>query len=213
MNFTLSTKTFLTILYIVGIIGICSPFQYYFLILTPINLLLTFFFIVKAHKNLNLENIVVLTILILTTWTIEAIGINTGEIFGAYGYGKVLGFKIFSTPPMIGINWAILVLGTGYWLKSIKIKNTLLFSFLGAIIMTILDILIEPVAIKLDFWHWKTQTPPLQNYLAWFIISFIIFILFPKKYFNTKNDIAVWCLGLQFMFFFILNLASYFIDL
>ena len=127
MNFTLSTKTFLTIIYIVGIIGICSPFQYYFLILTPINLLLTFFFIVKAHKNLNLENIVVLTILILTTWTIEAIGVNTGEIFGAYGYGKVLGFKIFSTPPMIGINWAILVLGTGYWLKSIKIKNTLLF--------------------------------------------------------------------------------------
>ena len=122
-----------------------------------------------------------LTILILTTWTIEAIGVNTGEIFGAYGYGKVLGFKIFSTPPMIGINWAILVLGTGYWLKSIKIKNTLLLSFLGAIIMTILDILIEPV--------------------------------FPKKYFNTKNDIAVWCLGLQFMFFFILNLASYFIDL
>lgn len=213
MNFTLSTKTFLTIIYIVGIIGICSPFQYYFLILTPINLLLTFFFIVKAHKNLNLENIVVFTILILTTWTIEAIGVNTGEVFGNYEYGKVLGFKIFSTPPMIGINWAILVLGTGYWLKSIKIKNTLLFSFLGAIIMTILDILIEPVAIKLDFWHWKTQTPPLQNYLAWFIISFLIFILFPKKYFNTKNDIAVWCLGLQFMFFFILNLASYFIDL
>lgn len=203
----------LSIIYFVGIIGICSPFQKYFLILTPINLLLTFFLIVKEHKNFNLDFIITLTILITSTWLIEVIGVNTGEIFGTYGYGKALGLKIFSTPPMIGVNWAILVLGTGHLLKSLNIKNSLLFSFLGASLMTFLDFIIEPVAIKLDFWHWKTQTPPLQNYIAWFVISAIIFFFFSKKLFDTKNKMAIWCLGLQFLFFFILNLASNFIDL
>ncbi len=148
--------------------------------------------------------------MILTTWTIEAIGVNSGEIFGAYDYGNALGLKILDTPPIIGINWAILVLGTGYWLilSSLKIKNTILFSFLGAIIMTILDILIEPVAIKLDFWHWKTQTPPLQNYLAWFLISFLLFLSFPKRIFNYKKRhcyLVSWDYSL--CFFLTLNIA------
>ena len=210
MKFSLSPKAIITIIYLVGIIGICSPWQYYFLLLTPVNLLITFGFVLKSFSGFNKSFAISILILVIATWLIEVIGVQTGLVFGHYTYGKILGPKIFDTPPIIGINWAILLLSIGIWLKSFNIKNNLLFSLLGAITMTLLDLIIEPIAILLDFWHWQSKTPPLQNYVAWFIISFIIFFLFPKKYFNQKDNIAIWCLGLQFMFFALLNIVFHF---
>lgn len=168
---------------------------------------------VKSFGDFNKSFAISILILVIATWLIEVIGVQTGLVFGHYTYGKILGPKIFDTPPIIGINWAILLLSIGIWLKSFNIKNNLLFSLLGAITMTLLDLIIEPIAILLGFWNWQTKTPPLQNYVAWFIISFIIFFLFPKKYFNQKDNIAIWCLGLQFMFFALLNIAFYFFDI
>lgn len=213
MKFSLSPKAIITIIYLVGIIGICSPWQYYFLLLTPVNLLITFGFVLKSFSGFNKSFAISILILVIATWLIEVIGVQTGLVFGHYTYGKILGPKIFDTPPIIGINWAILLLSIGIWLKSFNIKNNLLFSLLGAITMTLLDLIIEPIAILLGFWNWQTKTPPLQNYVAWFIISFIIFFLFPKKYFNQKDNIAIWCLGLQFIFFALLNITFYFFDI
>ena len=54
--------------------------------------------------------------------------------------------------------------------------------------MVLLDIMIEPVAIELDFWQWEGGNIPLQNYLMWFIVALFMnwIISFNKLYLNIK---------------------------
>lgn len=207
MKFSLTPKAILTIIYIVGIIGICSPFQFYFLLLSPLNLLITFWFLIKGYGKIEKGLGFSICLLVIITWIIEVVGVKSGQIFGPYYYGNALGLKILDTPPIIGMNWAMLLLSIGCILSSLKIKNRIFFSLLGATFMTVLDILIEPVAIALNFWKWQTQNPPLQNYIAWFLVSFLLFLSFPNRVFSYKNENAKWCLWLQIGFFLTLNIA------
>ena len=39
--------------------------------------------------------------------------------------------------------------------------------------MTAFDILMEPAAMALNYWNWENGVVPFQNYLAWFVLSFI----------------------------------------
>jgi putative membrane protein len=38
------------------------------------------------------------------------------------------------------------------------------------------DVFIEPVAMANDFWSWKDDVVPMQNYLGWGILSFLLFL-------------------------------------
>lgn len=196
----------ISIIYIVGICGIYSPFKPYFLWLTPLNLIITAFFVFYKQKNLSKKNVFILIFVGILTWTIELIGVKTGMIFGQYNYGKTLGIKIFDIPPIIGLNWVILIVSIGAFLSGFSIKNKIFFAVLGAFIMTFLDFFIETIAIKFDFWHWENLTPPIQNYIGWFIISTFLFYFLPRKIFDGTNNLAKCCLLLQFLFFIILNI-------
>lgn len=74
-------------------------------------------------------------------------------------------------------------------------------------LMTSLDYLVEPVAIKLDFWNWENEIIPLQNYLMWFIKSIFIhgLIYFFRPKINTKVSFII--IGTQLIFFGVLNLV------
>jgi putative membrane protein len=54
--------------------------------------------------------------------------------------------------------------------------------------MVLLDLMIEPVAIRLDFWHWQGGSIPIQNYIMWFLVAmFMNWILsFNRFKFNIK---------------------------
>ena len=54
--------------------------------------------------------------------------------------------------------------------------------------MVLLDLMIEPVAIRLDFWHWQGGAIPTQNYIMWFLVAmFMNWILsFNRIKFNAK---------------------------
>ena len=54
--------------------------------------------------------------------------------------------------------------------------------------MVLLDVMIEPVAIRLDFWHWQAGDIPTQNYLMWFVVAlFMNWVLsFNRLKFNVK---------------------------
>ncbi|MFN2335752.1 MAG: carotenoid biosynthesis protein, partial [Bacteroidales bacterium] len=45
----------------------------------------------------------------VTSFLIEAVGVNTGRIFGTYTYGKALGPALWNTPVIIGLNWFLLI--------------------------------------------------------------------------------------------------------
>jgi len=109
-------------------------------------------------------------------------------IFGEYQYGAVLGFQVFEVPLIIGLNWFMLSYAIGAMVnRYVRIAKPLI----AAVLMVILDVIIEPVAVKLDYWSWVGDSIPLQNYLGWFVISLIIQFSFQQLLPQTHSKIAI----------------------
>lgn len=193
--------------YISGIIGILSNSQTIdFLSLTPLNLLVSLFVLLYNHQNGTPKQWLVFFIVAVLGYFVEVVGVNTGIIFGEYTYQTTLGWKVLETPVMIAVNWLILTYAVVYTLGK-KIKNTLYLALLSAVVLVILDFLIEPVAIQYNFWIWASDTVPVENYIAWFVVSFGLCYLMAHDKEKAKNDLAPYLLILQFVFFGIFNLA------
>jgi putative membrane protein len=196
----------IAILHIVGLFGLNSGFREYFSLLTPINLLVTaglFFF---SSEGINTRAYVSLFLVFACGFGIEWIGVNTGFPFGKYEYGTVLGPKLGNTPLLIGVNWSMLVLSV-MMIGRLFSKNAFVIALIGGLLMTGLDILIEPIAIKTGMWHWFGQHPPLQNYIAWFVIAAILTAAVHKIAPQLKNPAAAGFFTVQVIFFSVMNLV------
>ncbi len=196
------------ILHIVGVIGILSPYKDLFVPLTPVNLLISFALFVISFQKPSTKLILFCIFCYIFSYLVELVGVQTGDIFGTYHYGTSLGIKLSGTPLLIGINWLMLCLSV------IRLVNTqnippLFKIILASFLMVLLDYLIEPIAIHLNFWHWKDNVIPLQNYIAWFIVSIIIFSVYFACKIKTedKKDVVYYFYSVQLAFFGILNLV------
>ena len=191
--------------YISGIIGILTNNKTIdFLSLTPLNLLVNATLLLLNHQKGTNKQWLVFLIIAVIGYFIEVIGVTTGVIFGDYFYKTTLGWKLFETPLIIGVNWMLLTYGVVYTI-GIKIKNTIGIALASACLLVALDILIEPVAMKYDFWTWKQAVVPIKNYIAWFFISFILCYLVAHYKSVSKNHFAPYLLVMQFIFFGIFN--------
>ncbi len=177
-----------------------------FELLIPFNLVGTTFILLYFHRDWSRAFIIFALTTFLVGFGIEWLGVHTGAIFGSYQYGHTLGFKLDGIPPLIGLNWLVLVYSVG--IMSLKINTNLwLRAAIGATLMVLLDILIEPVAIKHNMWSWEHAHVPLQNYVAWWIVAYSLVGLFLRLDFKKENPIAVWIYGAQFFFFLFHNLT------
>jgi putative membrane protein len=69
--------------------------------------------------------------------------------------------------------------------------------------MTAMDILIEPVAIELNYWHWDAVAVPIENYLAWFVLSALFARLTASG--DARNPLSIWVIVVLSVFFFVLG--------
>ncbi|MBL7937669.1 MAG: carotenoid biosynthesis protein [Bacteroidia bacterium] len=199
MNFFKKNIAILIILifHVVGFIGfIVNPV--YFKSLSPVNLLLSFGLIVLMSNQINWQFYGSLLLVAVLGFFVEVAGVKTELIFGSYVYGKALGYQLLSVPLLIGVNWAILLYSTA---QLSKFKNPLLNALFGAFLMVALDYFIEQNASKFDFWYWKESIIPLQNYIAWFIISFLLNLLVQKQLAQKPNYTSKAFYFIQFAFF------------
>lgn len=172
--------------------------------LSYLNLLLCGFLLFIAETNYFKATLSLLLIAI-GGFIVEYIGVHTGLLFGNYDYGATLGPKYQEIPLVIGINWFCIVLASSALLYSFKM-NILLKAILAGVLCTFLDFLIEPVAIKLDFWKWQDGIIPMWNYICWFAFSsFFAFIYLSLT--NSKNKAAQSLFFIWVLFFSILNFA------
>ncbi|MBN2348245.1 MAG: carotenoid biosynthesis protein [Bacteroidales bacterium] len=139
----------------------------------------------------------------IITLTIEIIGVKSGKIFGQYNYGNTMAMKIYGVPFIIGLNWIFLIRGS-YDICSFWIKNKKIIPFFSSAIIVLFDFIMEPVAIKLDYWQWFESKVPVQNYIVWFILSFVFSLGLNKMRFTTKSPILGIYLTIQLLFFLIL---------
>lgn len=207
MNKATLSIAILAIFYSIGVIGILLPIHPNFILLTPGNLLLSLSLVIWNHPQWDSKLAILLLLCFLTGYAAEVIGVQTGLIFGNYEYGPVLGWKLWDTPLMIGVNWALLVYCCGCFVNQfLHTIATGWKSIVGAGILVLLDYFIEPVAIKYDFWNWAGNQIPLQNYIGWFLVALLLLYIFFRLQDGLRNNVAVWLLVLQFLFFIILGI-------
>jgi len=198
---------FFVIYYLVGFVGLSIPAsQKLFITLMPFSLLLSMGLLLWYHSSWKPLHVVVIAAIALAGYLVEVAGVLTGEIFGEYSYGRALGFKLFDTPLMIGINWIMLVycfhtlLENRRWPWWLKITA-------GAALMVLYDFIMEPVAISLDMWSWGGGDIPIQNYVAWLVISLVFLLAMQLAGVKTGNRLAPWMIAVQTGFFLMLNIT------
>lgn len=195
----------LALVYVVGILGLLHhSTTLLFQKLVPFNILFSAAVLMHFHRVWNGRVVITFISVMLAGFFLEVIGVHTGRIFGSYEYGNSLGLKIFQTPLIIGLNWLLLIYITHVATLQMGIRKPWI-ELTAAAIMTALDYLIEPVAVKFDFWQWQDAIIPVQNFAAWFYISFFMQLFFNYLKPVIKNPLAIPLLIFQILFFVILN--------
>jgi len=160
--------------------------------------------VVFLSEKLEARALIPLVLIFAGGFFAELSGVHTGVLFGEYQYGEALGTPIYGIPIVMGMNWYATIVTSSSLAIRIT-KNKWLQILLAALLCVGLDLLIEPVAIKYDFWAWGGGDIPIQNYIAWFVFS----VIFAAIYiFNTrvKNNTATGLWFIWLLFFLLLNL-------
>ena len=194
------TIGFLWLVHLSAVIGINLGYEEWFITKTPFNLLLIFVSMLLLYPLTEKRSFLVFLWIFLGGMIAEIIGVNTGLLFGDYVYAHNLGPKIGGVPILIGINWAVLVI------CGAEIANQTQFSLyvkaaIGALLMVLLDFLIEPLAPGLGFWSWTTPDAPLFNYITWFVLAFLLNVLFLKSGVKGNKTLVVNIYLTQLVFF------------
>jgi len=205
-----ATVVGLSLYYTVGVIGLSLEMtRNLFQSLIPFTILLSLYFLWLFHQNPGRKSYIAWLVIFLAGYFVEVLGVNTGVIFGVYEYGNSLGFKLLETPLIIGANWLLLIYSC-YALVGILTRDKWLGALAGSALMVLYDFALEPIAIKFDMWNWHLAPVPIQNYVAWFLVSFLFFMIFNLFIKKIENKIAPAVFIIQFMFFIILNVINYF---
>lgn len=192
---------FLVIFHFIGLVGLhLDSTRELFQSLIPMNLLLSLGVLLLFHRSWNLRFGIFIFGIFWFGYLAEVIGVATGVIFGNYEYGSALGFKVAGAPPMIGVNWVILIYCCGTIAK--RLTPVLWWgALIGAGLMVGIDLVIEPMAIRFDFWQWSGGEIPLLNFFGWFVISYLMLLAWYYLDEEPDNPIASPLYVIQFLFF------------
>jgi bisanhydrobacterioruberin hydratase len=204
------SKILLTLMYLAGLVGMHLPvYQYFFRAFTPIHIAFSCLMLLLYHGAVGIKTAGIFLAIALLGFGVEVLGVKTGLVFGAYSYGSTLGPRLLSVPVSIGLNW-LTNSYLCYYMVSVFLKkhsqNHGLYSLVAALLMVVFDVFIEPVAMAFDFWQWQQGSPPLLNFIGWFVVSLLIFYVFFAKINVSSNKIASHLFTLQLLFFVLNNL-------
>jgi putative membrane protein len=103
-------------------------------------------------------------------YTIETVGVVTGFPYGSFYYGDALGHKLAGLVPyLLPISYAPLVVGAvaASWGSA----RRLLHALAAALLLVLMDGVLDPGAVSLGFWIWPEGGPyygvPPTNYAGW----------------------------------------------
>lgn len=119
----------------------------------------------------------------LFAYFIESLGVYYGVPYGEFFYSKQLGpLWLTGVPVILPLSWVPLVIGS-VTLARLLCKHRFSASLLAASLLVGVDLLLDPVAAKLQYWTWVDSGPiygvPLSNFAGWFLSGFIGSLLIP----------------------------------
>ena len=196
--------------HVVGLFGLSIPVtRPVFLQIVPFHLLLMLVVIILSHHKLSSRFGIFILIVFWFGFIAEWVGVHKGWLFGNYAYGNTLGLKLFDIPLMIGVNWFLLVYAAGVTMQRSRLKSAFFRVKTGAAVLVLLDLLIEHVAIKFDYWQWVGSIP-IKNYICWFLVSAGMLYVFELFSFKKQSIAAPVLLITEFVFFGILEVVIHF---
>ena len=112
-----------------------------------------------------------LVLLTAFAYTIELIGVVTGFPYGEFFYGEALGPKAFGhVPYLLPVSYLPLVIGA---VAATRSGSRLLWVLSAALLLTLVDGVLDPGAAALGFWVWPDGGPyygvPLSNFAGWML--------------------------------------------
>jgi putative membrane protein len=202
-----AVKKITLLYYMVGLAGLLMPAVHHlFCQLTPLTLLLTAFLLALFHSDkVTWKAVAVFGVIYMAGFLIEVTGVQSGSIFGEYRYKDCLGFKLFDTPLIIGLNWLILVYISSSVFEKYKIA-VYWKVVLAALVMLLYDMVLEIAAPKMGLWEWEDGEVPFRNYVAWFVLSMVFHGMIKFFEIKTENKLSRTVLLAQFVFFLVLAL-------
>lgn len=111
-------------------------------------------------------------------YAIEAFGVVTGLPYGEFFYGDSLGGKLFGVVPyLLPVSYVPLVIGAvaASWRPD---GSRLFFVLRSALLLTLIDGVLDPGAVALGFWVWPDggiyYGVPASNYFGWILTSILV---------------------------------------
>lgn len=191
-----------------GVLGIIYGNREFFLQTTPLNLFFTFVLLFINQPLIDQNIVKAALVAFVIGMIVEILGVNYGLIFGEYGYGNNLGVKVMGVPIMIGINWVMLTFITGAVASTFVPNRKVLASCIGALLMVLLDLVIEPVAPKFDYWEFSNAVAPLTNYIGWFCVALPIQLAYHFWVTKKEREFSFHLVLIQFLFFGVFALIA-----
>jgi len=197
----------LIVFFCVGIFGLASDLtREVFIMLTPVALLLSLTVTAAFHQpDFLKKEIIVFIGIYLSGFLVEAIGVNTGRIFGNYSYGEGLWIKLFNTPLLIGINWVLLIYSTAV-IADKPALPVFVKILISSLLMLLYDLIMEQVAPVMNMWSFEADSVPVRNYVAWLILAVLFHSVLKLTGIKYKNQIAPFVFYTQAAFFLILTI-------
>lgn len=192
----------LRLMYLTGFVGLQVE-EPVFRLLVPFHLVLTAVLLLFFQEDPTPRFWWFCLFVFLTGYAVEVLGVRTGLIFGAYTYGETLGWRLSGVPLTIGLNWLVLTLSVNCFVPSLlkkKVPRWVRVS-LAALLMTSLDVILEPVAVRFGFWTWAGNDIPSRNFLSWYALAWLFSYLYQTLSFPKKNRLGADIFLLQVLFF------------
>ena len=196
----------IVLFHLVGLAGLVLPAsRQLFLTLVPYHILLMLAVVLLSHYRADGSLVLFFALVSVSGFAGEWVGVHKAWLFGNYNYGATLGFKFLGIPLIIAVNWFLLVYSAGVIMQRSRVKSITARIICGALLLVLLDLLIEPVAVHFDYWHWAGNVIPLKNYACWFSLSALLLFIFEKSGFKKQSVVAPVLLLTQFAFFGVLD--------
>lgn len=110
-------------------------------------------------------------------YAVETVGVVTGLPYGEFFYGDSLGEKLFGVVPyLLPVSYVPLVIGAvaASWRSG---GSRVLFVLRSALLLTLIDGVLDPGAVALGFWVWPDggiyHGVPVSNYFGWLLSSLL----------------------------------------
>lgn len=134
----------------------------------------------------------------------EVIGVKTSLLFGSYVYGDMLGPLLFDVPLMMAVNWALmasLAANVSAELRAARGWGPVRSALVGAALLTVLDMFLEPFAVRYRLWSWEGGAVPVTNYVGWAFVAFTLLLPYHWTRLGPSNPVSGWLFALLLGFF------------